>query len=135
MNRKHSSPRCRRRAALAVAGTTLLLALVMGAPGVAGATMSGPCAAQVQGQDVSLRSASDTGDAIEVGRHDRGRLAVDERDRGLPHPTRVLRDPLDDRQRTEHEQPMEPRGQGFGLRPLRCRRVPGARGVRRLVIL
>ena len=66
MNRKHSSPRRRRRPVLAAGATTLLLALVVGAPGEATAAMSGPCTAQVNGQDVSLRSASDPGDAIDV---------------------------------------------------------------------
>ena len=65
MIRKHSSGRRRRRPALAAVATTLL-ALVVGAPGVAAASMSGPCTAQVHGQDVSRLSASDTGEAINV---------------------------------------------------------------------
>lgn len=66
MIRKHASATRRRRPVLAAGATTLLLALVLGAPGIAGATMSGPCTAQVHGQDVSLLSASDTGEAIDV---------------------------------------------------------------------
>jgi hypothetical protein len=69
MIRKHSS-RTRRRRTLAAVAATLLLALIAGAPGVAGATMSGPCTAQVHGQDVSRLSASDTGKAIKVDEAD-----------------------------------------------------------------
>jgi hypothetical protein len=53
---------------LAFVATALLS--VVGAPGVAGATMSGPCTAQVNGQDVSVLSASDPGDAIDVEESD-----------------------------------------------------------------
>ena len=64
MIRKQSSATRRHRLALAFVATTLLA--VLGVPGTAGATMSGPCAAQVNGIDVGPLSASDTGKAIEV---------------------------------------------------------------------
>jgi hypothetical protein len=64
MIRKQSSATRRQRRVLAFVAVTLLS--VLGAPGVADASMSGPCTAQVNGQDVSPLSASDTGDAIEV---------------------------------------------------------------------